>query len=139
MSELSDIIEESLMFAEPSLEEIEEGKPWYYSRKAQVNLLSSLVNVIRCIDKGIPYIRSVAIQAADNGTIFSLPRPARHHDVLAWMRKNGADHRNSVQGFIDSHHRFVEREEAFKIAENADQILDWDDVRPPHLFSEDLW
>jgi hypothetical protein len=138
MSELSDIIEASLSFAEPSLEEMEEGKPWYYTRKGQVNLLVSLLNVHRCIEKKIPYISSAAIQSP-NGRTVSLPRPARHHDVIKWMNDNDVPHKMGNQGFIDNLGRFVDREEAYKIAQKADQILDLNDVRPPDLYSEYLW
>ena len=139
MSELGDLIEASFSFAEPSLKEMEEGKPWYYSRKGQVNLLFSLMAVDRAIKKTLPYIRSVAIQSENDGTIYSLPRPARHHDVFAWMKKNGVNHRNSTQGFIDNSGRFIDRETAFKIATKAEQILDLNNTRGETLFSEDLW
>lgn len=139
MSELGDLIEASFSFAEPSLKEMEEGKPYYYKRKGQVSLLFSFMMVDRAIQKSLPYIRSVAIQLKDNGTIYSLPRPARHHDVLDWMRKNGADHRGSVQGFINNYGKFLNREEAFKIAMKAGQILDLNNTRSEVLFSEDLW
>lgn len=137
--ELSNIIEASLSFAEPSLKKMEEGKPWYYQRKGQVKLLLHLMNIARCIEKGMPYIRSVAIQEANNGKVHSLPCPARHPDVLMWMSKNGIDHRESTQGFIDNTGNFVNRQEALLIAKKANQTLDGRTFHHADLFSEDLW
>ena len=137
MSELSNLIEASFSFAEPSLKEMEEGKPWYYSRKGQANLLFSLMAVDRAIQKGLPYIRSVAIKDLDSDAVHSLPRPARHHDVIKWMRDRNV--RCGKQGFINNNGNFVDRETAFKIATESGQILDLNNTRGKTLFSEDLW
>lgn len=58
--------------------------------------------------------------------IFDVPRPGRHHDVIALMRKRGHDLvsiGSGRQGFTTSTGRFVDREEALKIAEAASQLL----------------
>ena len=137
MSELSKIIEASCAFAEPSLKEMEEDKPWYYTRKGQSNILWSLLNVHRAIERNLPYIRSIAIKDLNSNTVHSLPRPARHHDVIKWMRDRGV--KCGEQGFTDNNGHFVDRETAFKIATKAGQILDLNNTRGQSLFSEDLW
>lgn len=131
-------LHKSMLFAEESLSEMEEGKPWYYARKGQLNLLKSFVKMVYAIDKEIPYIHSAAIKSP-NGTIVSLPHPARHHDVIKFMNEHKIPHKTGEQGFILGSGRFVNREEAMKIAKEADQILDLDNIRPPNLYSEDLW
>jgi len=44
-----------------------------------------------------------------------------------------------VQGFLTSGNRFVNRKEALKIALNANQIIDKDNIRGKQLYSEDLY
>lgn len=73
--------------------------------------------------------------------------PARHHDVLARIAKFHPTPIIGEQGFLTSTGRFVDRTEARKIAEAADQIIagrvDKDGIPykadHPHLFSEDVW
>ena len=74
------------------------------------------------------------------GATWSLPRPARHHNVLFAIdgaglcaMKPGPD----AQGFLTSDGRFVGRTEGAEIAVEVGQIknLRW----PPLLYSEDLW
>lgn len=73
-------------------------------------------------------------------TIWSVPRPGRHHDVIAFMSEQGVDALGdyTTQGFTTSTGRFVNRREAMKIAEDAGQLLG-----EPHvvgeLFSEDIF
>ena len=43
------------------------------------------------------------------------------------------------QGFMDVHASFVDRREAWTIAEAADQIIPRQHQRAGYLFSEDLW
>ena len=83
-------------------------------------------------------IETSAVKKPD-GVVIDLPRPARHHNVIAKICEEpgvkyvGSD---SVQGFITSEGRFVDRQEAFAIAANAGQII----IQSNHiLFSEDLW
>jgi len=44
-----------------------------------------------------------------------------------------------TQGFITNKNRFINREEAFKIATDNNQILDPEDTRGNELFSEDIY
>jgi len=73
-------------------------------------------------------------------TVWSVPRPGRHHDVIAFMAEQGVDALGdySTQGFTTSSGRFVDREEAMRLAKAAGQLVDdprYDDM----LFSEDVW
>lgn len=70
-----------------------------------------------------------------DGIIYSLPAPARHPHIL----NTHGGLADCTQGFLTSEGRFVARDEAWKIAEAAGQIVarcggdgDW-------LFSENLW
>jgi hypothetical protein len=72
----------------------------------------------------------------------------RHHDCFAKMVRCGVDNVNidSVQGFITDKGKFVERNEAYKIAKSCGQYkreqLCSKDCSPSTLkilFSEDLW
>jgi hypothetical protein len=69
-----------------------------------------------------------------DGKVFTLPRPARHGDVLHSMDKPVGEH---VQGFVTDSGRFVTREEAFLLAVGAGQPFK--DNCAKRLFSEDLW
>ncbi len=74
------------------------------------------------------------------GATWSLPRPARHHNVLRAIDEAGLDAiapGPSAQGFLTSEGRFVDRQTAVQLAIKAGQIEKpkW----PPDLFSEDLW
>lgn len=74
-----------------------------------------------------------------NGKVWSLPPPARHHDVIRAIHKAGAPFVQDpkLQGFIESSGRFVGRIEGALVALASGQIeaLKW----PPNLYSEDLW
>jgi hypothetical protein len=73
------------------------------------------------------------------GEVTSLPRPARHHNVLHLLASQvGRETESWEQGFVTSSGRFVDREEAFRIAVAAKQIIK---KHPPAeiLFSEDVW
>ncbi len=77
-----------------------------------------------------------------------VPRPGRHADVMREMAKSG--HKIPIggeQGFVTNEGRFVNREAARKIANDADQIIasrigpDGVPYKFQHreLFSEDVW
>ena len=73
-----------------------------------------------------------------DGTVYSVPRPGRHHDVIRLMVEKGRPTPISgEQGFVLSDGRFARRKPAARIAITAGQIekLKW----PPLLYSEDLW
>lgn len=76
------------------------------------------------------------------GRVLKLPAPNRHHnlfreyhEVINNLRNNGFV---ETQGFITNMRRFVDRKEALKIAEAANQIVE---KHPQYdeLYSEDLW
>lgn len=63
----------------------------------------------------------------------------RHHNVFATLTAFGIDrlqYKPATQGFVTSLDRFVDREEAWKIAFDAGQIKDESNKT---LFSEDLY
>lgn len=70
-------------------------------------------------------------------TVYALPRPARHHNVLWFMNDHGVPPRPADQGFLLSDGRFTLRKAAAGVALRAGQtqVLQV----PPHLYSEDLW
>lgn len=84
-------------------------------------------------------ITKVAIRVG--GTTWTLPAPARHHELIASVIKStkgvGYDAKKAVQGFKTSDGQFVDRKQAAAIAIKTGQIkeLKW----PPNLYSEDLW
>lgn len=75
------------------------------------------------------------------GGIISLPRPARHGDIIASMDAimgiDGPLAAPDRQGFITDAGRFVNRVEAYGIAWRSGQIIN--ESKGPQLFSEDLW
>jgi hypothetical protein len=76
----------------------------------------------------------------DDGNVYSLPRPARHHDVIQHMRDKGYTGfvSGDRQGFLLSDGRFTWRRPALRVAERAGQLIQ--KTAPAHLlFSEDLW
>ena len=72
-----------------------------------------------------------------SGQIYSLPPPARHHDIFRIMNKT--ERTNHIQGFIDNKLGFIDRHTAYSIVRQQNQKL----IRKTHpldeLFSEDLW
>jgi hypothetical protein len=86
-------------------------------------------------------IARAAIQARD-GQVWSVPRPGRHHDVIALMAERpGHDPRDCSperQGFTTSTGRFVGRVEGMQIAKAAGQVINKPHA-PMRLFSEDLF
>ncbi len=72
----------------------------------------------------------------DEGTVYSVWRPRRHHDILALLHTRGLpipSIRN--QGFVTSTGRFVSRAEAAQIALAAGQVP----RAHPRLRTEHLW
>lgn len=82
-----------------------------------------------------------AVAILHEGAVWSMPAPARHHDVIRLIALSGPDAKpvrgGSAQGFLTSRSRYVERREGGRIALAAGQTeaLKWGD----RLFSEDLW
>jgi ABC-type sugar transport system substrate-binding protein len=72
-----------------------------------------------------------------NGLILSLPRPARHHDIIQQAAEAGITDVLTDQGFLTSDGEYVGRKKAKEIATEAGQkfLIHWGH----QLFSEDLW
>lgn len=89
------------------------------------------------------YIERAAVRHAD-GEVFSLPRPARHCNVIVFMRDSGKPYNvpgleeRHEQGFVTNTGRFVDRIEARAIAEAAGQLLERESGLE-ELYSEDVW
>lgn len=83
-------------------------------------------------------ITHVAI--SHNGIIYSLPKPNRHHHVIAMMINEFGIKPpcSGEQGFVNDKGIFLDRVEAGKeaIAAGQTQKLQWTENL---LFSEDLW
>jgi hypothetical protein len=68
--------------------------------------------------------------------------PARHHDVFRIMQAHGFTAWGSEEtGFWTNEQRYVDREEAWRIAEAAGQLNERapTDGRGGTLYSEDVW
>lgn len=80
-------------------------------------------------------IERVAIRTSE-GTVYSVWRPKRHHDLLAFLRAHTLPiPAIENQGFITSTGRFVSRSEAAQVALAAGHIAS----TQLHLLSEHLW
>lgn len=92
--------------------------------------------VKRCAEKPLLSVLQVAIRT-DDGVIHTLPRPARHGDVMYQVARVGPE----GQGFLLSDGTYADREQAWKVAHDAGQpILRHPDVQcGEYLFTEDLW
>ncbi len=75
------------------------------------------------------------------GRVFWFPAPERHHDVLHYIHDLGIRSPRDTQGFMTDRHRFVNRTEAYGIAEAAGQLIPRKpgEYDGPELFSEDVW
>lgn len=72
--------------------------------------------------------------------IISAPPPARHHTLLHPTHDKFGSVPFEDQGFITSTGRYVEREEALRIAKASGQpMIDHPSRHDRWLFSEDLW
>ena len=84
-------------------------------------------------------IAQAAVRRRSDGKVWTLPRPARHGDVLRIVYKevSGPILSRYEQGFTTNFGDFVGRREAFLIATEAQQLISPDahDI----LFTEDLW
>lgn len=90
-------------------------------------------------------ILQVAIKT-DDGIIHTLPRPARHGDIIncLWRLYPAAAGRSASdfgeQGFLLTDGTFADRAQAWIVAVMEGQLLpDARDREVPHLFTEDLW
>ena len=77
--------------------------------------------------------------AIDNGVVYTLPKPYRHHHIIKMMI-NEYDELAPIigeQGFVTDTGKFLDRESAATLALQNGQCNELDS--PPELFSEDLW
>jgi hypothetical protein len=84
----------------------------------------------------------VAAACSKDGVIFTIPAPARHHDIVHRMHLLGIVQDYTLeQGFLTDTGRFVRRKPAMIIAEKAGQLIRSKEggYQGPELFSEDLW
>lgn len=84
----------------------------------------------------------VAAAVKRDGQVYSLPRPARHHDVLRSLGRGNRP--GDVQGFVDEVGAFLTRLQAYQVACDRRQLLRPElhpRVAAPGrlLFSEDVW
>jgi hypothetical protein len=89
--------------------------------------------------KPIPTIVAAALRCED-GVVYCLDAPARHHDVIQRVASTGAITAviaSCKQGFLTSDGLFVDRREAKRIAFAAGQMKR--ETHPTELFSEDVW
>lgn len=77
----------------------------------------------------------------DEGKVWSLPAPARHYQVIRFMRESGyvgGVNGPDQQGFLLSDGRFARRKAAGPVARKAGQLKDGKLIGSV-LTSEDLW
>lgn len=83
-------------------------------------------------------IKAAAIKDHD-GTVYQLPPPARHHNVIRLMVEAGRPKPiTGEQGFVLEDDRFVDRVTAKQIAVAANQQIPRA-MNLRELFSEDVW
>jgi hypothetical protein len=82
----------------------------------------------------------VAAAILRGSLVLSLPRPARHHDIIRSMTgyRIGFDPSLMIQGFLTDEGRFMDREMAATHAVIHGQIIRLG-FQPDKLFTEDLW
>lgn len=87
-----------------------------------------------------PDSRIVAAAIAYKGTVYSLPPPARHHNIIHHIVETTGEPSvgYNEQGFLDQYGTFLHRKPALMVARQAGQLRT---DRPVYdeLFSENLW
>lgn len=85
------------------------------------------------------HVTGVAIYDHELDAVYSLPAPARHHELIRKLAREGHEIPiQGEQGFLLSDGRFATRYTALEIARSAGQLLK--ETAPQHrLFSEDVW
>lgn len=82
----------------------------------------------------------VSAAISHEGHVFSLPRPARHHDIIRLIHeRTGQPVRGEEQGFLDDRGRFLRRKPAARVAVVCGQVKPEALLSSGMLFSEDLW
>lgn len=85
--------------------------------------------------------RIVAAAIMYQGKVYSLPAPARHHDVIRHIAEATGETSigENEQGFLDDLGQFLRRRPAMLVAQRAGQLLS---NRAPvlrELYSENVW
>jgi hypothetical protein len=84
-------------------------------------------------------IDRAALRTQD-GKVYSLPKPARHHNVIHHMHELGISMEEIAradQGFVTECGVWCRRAPAKRIAQKAGQLIR--ETHPTALFSEDVW
>ena len=87
-------------------------------------------------------IIGVAVKYNESDFFVSLPEPNRHHHIIRMMVEEGFEEPPIIgeQGFVDTMHNFLTREESYDIAIENGQFNRRDKrITSKKLFSEDLW
>ena len=94
--------------------------------------------LLKCESHKSRTIKQAAIRD-DAGKVWTLPRPARHHNIVKLIYDSGSVKSSYLdgQGFILDNNVFVSRIEAAKIALSNGQCIKL--IAPPNLYSEDVW
>ena len=88
--------------------------------------------------KSKPQRGIVASACQLNGMTFSMPAPARHHDILETMSTLGILNGYEIQGFLDHRGIFLNRKAAMISAQRWGQVTDESEI-DGELYSEHLW
>lgn len=98
------------------------------------------------ISNGTLFVAAAAIRRDEDGSIWYVEPPGRHHDVIRLMRKVLGDRPygrpitfSTEQGFLLNDGSFVNRSKAKLVAINAKQLLGRARVDHVDLYSEDVW
>lgn len=81
----------------------------------------------------------LAAAILQDGVVYTLPPPARHHDIIHFMfdQCNLPTPIQGIQGFVATESVFVCRKQAALVAYKCEQIPDV--AVSQELYSEDLW
>jgi hypothetical protein len=94
---------------------------------------------------GVAILLPFREEVPDPRPIFAAaPKPARHHHILhqLWPLTGSRNRLNRGQGFVTNRGRYVDRQEGWKIAEAAGQIIarcGGDTTDGGTLYSENVW
>jgi hypothetical protein len=91
-------------------------------------------NIEPKLERGI-----VAAACQIGGLTFSMPAPARHHDVMQSMIMAGIPVGYRESGFLDHRGVYVGRKAAMIVAYQFGQLADGEFEAGSELFSEHLW
>ena len=79
----------------------------------------------------------VAAAIEQDGKVYTLPQPARHHNLIALIITETGKMVDGVQGFVDDQGNFMNRVDAAQHVIGCGQLKRV--PRPPNLYTEDLW